>query len=163
FPLVWDTAFMLHGEGGYGFMLDGSDLHISERYFLGGINSVRGFGRERLGPTEETLIPTNAADPSTTLTNVESVIGGDKYLQGNAELLIPIVKDLNIKGVLFYDIGNALPEGQWFAYDGFRQAWGFGVRWISPIGPLRFEWGHPLFPQDGERTQVFEFGIGTFF
>ncbi|MEO0108505.1 MAG: BamA/TamA family outer membrane protein [candidate division WOR-3 bacterium] len=45
----------------------------------------------------------------------------------------------------------------------FRQSWGFGFRWTSPIGPLRFEWGFPLHPQEGEQNQVFEFGMGSFF
>ena len=47
----------------------------------------------------------------------------------------------------------------------FRQSWGFGFRWFSPIGPLRFEWGIPLnrYPQYGEDPIVFEFTIGNFF
>lgn len=162
-PIVWDISVMLNGEGAYGYPLDGGRLPITERYFLGGLNSVRGFRLLSLGPTEESTIPTDPNDPATTLTDVVSNIGGDKYLQGNVELLIPIVKELKIKGLIFYDIGNALPEDVWFSNDGFRQAWGFGLRWISPIGPLRFEWGYPLYKQQGERRQVFEFGIGTFF
>ena len=45
----------------------------------------------------------------------------------------------------------------------FRFAWGFGVRWFSPIGPLRFEWGFPFNPIDNEQDSVFEFSIGNFF
>ncbi|MCZ7586981.1 MAG: BamA/TamA family outer membrane protein [Deltaproteobacteria bacterium] len=163
FPLWWDLTLMVNGEAGYGQSLNGERLHITERYFLGGLNSVRGFFSRSLGPTEESTIPTDPTDPATTLTDVVSVIGGNKFAQGNVELLIPIVKELNIKGLLFYDAGNALPEGEWFAIDDMRQGYGFGVRWISPIGPLRFEWGYPLHRQPGERKQNFEFGIGTFF
>jgi outer membrane protein insertion porin family len=162
-PIYKGLALMFNGEAGYGYPLDGNRLHITERFFLGGLNSVRGFPIYDLSPTESSMIPTNPDDPASTLTEVVSRIGGDKMLQGNIELLIPIVKDLKIKGVIFYDIGNTLLEDEWFAIDGLRQSWGFGVRWISPIGPLRFEWGYPLHPVEGERDQVFEFGIGTFF
>ncbi|MCK5796251.1 MAG: BamA/TamA family outer membrane protein, partial [Deltaproteobacteria bacterium] len=41
--------------------------------------------------------------------------------------------------------------------------WGFGIRWFSPIGPLRFEWGLPFSPNPGEDPIVFEFTIGNFF
>ncbi len=162
-PIYKGLSIMFNGEGGYGYPLDGGILHITERFFLGGLNSVRGFPNYDLSPTETSLIPTNSDDPSSTLTEVVSRIGGDKMIQGNVELLIPIVDDLKIKGVIFYDIGNTLLEDEWFAIDGLRQSWGFGVRWISPIGPLRFEWGYPLHPREDEMDQVFEFGIGTFF
>ncbi|MCC6156785.1 MAG: outer membrane protein assembly factor BamA [Deltaproteobacteria bacterium] len=163
FPIWKGISIMVNGEGGYGYDLNEERLHITERWFLGGLNTVRGFPLRSLGPEDSSIIATDPGDPASTLTEVSTVIGGNKYLQGNIELLIPIVKELNIKGVLFYDAGNALAEEEWFALDGFRQSWGFGVRWISPIGPLRFEWGYPLHPRDDERTQNFEFGIGTFF
>ncbi|MCA9564211.1 MAG: BamA/TamA family outer membrane protein, partial [Myxococcales bacterium] len=46
--------------------------------------------------------------------------------------------------------------------DVLRTAWGFGFRWMSPIGPLRFEWGFPFQPIDGEDSMVFEFSVGNF-
>jgi outer membrane protein insertion porin family len=163
FPIYKGISVMVNGEGGYGYDLNEERLHITERWFLGGLNSVRGFPQRSLGPEDTSIIATDPGDPASTLTEVSTVIGGNKYLQFNTELLIPIVKELNIKGVLFYDAGNALLEDEGFAIDDFRQSWGFGVRWISPIGPLRFEWGYPLHPRDDERSQNFEFGIGTFF
>ena len=162
-PIYWDIALMLNGEIGYADNLDDGRLHISERYFLGGLNSVRGFFSRSLGPDQQSVIPTDPNDPASTLTDVESVIGGNKYLQGNVELLVPIVKELRIKGVLFFDAGNAFDESDPIELNKLRQAWGFGVRWISPMGPLRFEWGYPLHQREGEQQQVFEFGIGTFF
>jgi outer membrane protein insertion porin family len=44
-----------------------------------------------------------------------------------------------------------------------RTSWGFGIRWFSPLGPLRFEWGFPFKPLPYEETNVFEFTIGNFF
>ncbi|NLH49046.1 MAG: outer membrane protein assembly factor BamA [Myxococcales bacterium] len=162
-PIYWGISLMLNGEVGYADNLDPGRLPITERYFLGGLNSVRGFYSRSLGPREFSTIPRNYEDPASTTQDVESVIGGNKYMQGNVELLIPIVKQLGIKGVLFYDAGNAFIEEQWYDFTLLRQSWGFGVRWISPIGPLRFEWGFPLYHRKGEENQVFEFGIGTFF
>ncbi|MDP8222030.1 MAG: outer membrane protein assembly factor BamA [Candidatus Lernaella stagnicola] len=162
-PVVWGIAIMVNGEAGYADNLDSGRLPVTERYFLGGLNSVRGFFSRSLGPRETSVIPRNLANPATTTAEVESVIGGNKYLQGNIELLIPIIKQIGIKGVLFYDVGNAFVEEDWYDFRDLRQSWGFGVRWISPIGPLRFEWGFPLYKRDDEENQVFEFGIGTFF
>jgi len=48
------------------------------------------------------------------------------------------------------------------AFEGLRSSWGFGFRWFSPIGPLRFEWGFPVEPRPGEEPSVFEFTIGNF-
>ena len=163
FPIYWGISLMVNGEIGYSDNLDEGRLHISERYFLGGLNSVRGFFSRSLGPKEQSVIPRSPTDPASTLTEVDSVIGGNKFMQGNIELLIPIVKSLKIKGVIFYDIGNAFLEDDMYDLYELRQSWGFGVRWISPMGPLRFEWGYPLYQREDEQKQVFEFGIGTFF
>ena len=92
-----------------------------------------------------------------------SQIGGNKYLEGNVELVFPVVPAVGIKGVIFFDVGNAFNEDEPYRIDGLRQAVGFGFRWMSPIGPLRFEWGFPLHPRKGEENQVFEFGMGSFF
>ncbi len=162
-PIYWGVSMMFNGEIGYARNLDPGMLPVSERYFLGGLNSVRGFLDRSLGPIQQSTIMRNLDDPASVTSNVSDVIGGNKYIEGNIELLIPIVKQLNIKGVLFYDVGNAFDESHNFNLFELRQSWGFGIRWGSPIGPLRFEWGFPLHPQQGEKNQVFEFGIGTFF
>ena len=163
FPVYWGIAVMVNGEAAYADNLDDGRLPLTERYFLGGLNSVRGFFSRSLGPIETSVVPRSLTDPATTTADVESVIGGNKYMQGNIELLVPIIKQLGIKGVLFYDVGNAFVEEDGYDLRELRQSWGFGLRWISPIGPLRFEWGFPLYQRKDEENQVFEFGIGTFF
>ncbi len=162
-PIYWGVSVMFNGEIGYAQNLDRGMLPVSERYFLGGLNSVRGFLSRSLGPIETSDVMRHTDDPASITEQVSDVIGGNKYLQGNIELLIPIVEQLKIKGLLFYDVGNAFIEQKPFDLTYLRQSWGFGLRWISPIGPLRFEWGFPLHKQKDERNQVFEFGIGTFF
>ena len=100
----------------------------------------------------------------------------------NAEVEFPIFDKVGIRGVVFTDMGNAFNlEDQYCAikpanvddsknpclgplnYSAYRQSWGFGFRWFSPIGPLRFEWGIPFKTLPGEQPIVFEFTIGNFF
>ena len=133
---------------------------IFERYFLGGPMSVRGFFRNSLGAAVAT--PLNAV-PSAPMTSY--TVGGTEQMFVNLEFEFPVFQQVGIRGVGFVDGGNSfsrdLPYGDKF--DQFRYAWGFGVRWFSPIGPLRFEWGFPFSPLPNERSSVFEFSIGNFF
>jgi len=127
----------------------GGEVPIFERFFLGGPYSIRGFRSRELSPK----------DP-----NTGESIGGNKELIGNLEYLFPLAKEIGFKGVVFFDIGNAWEQGQW-PWDGrqLRYAYGAGVRWYSPMGPLRFEWGWNLNPGPGEPKRVMEFTIGTAF
>ena len=100
--------------------------------------------------------------------NLEQV-GGSSEFYSLFELEHPLIKEAGIKWVLFYDIGNAFAGIPVFDKNqGFqlRQDWGFGIRWFSPLGPLRFEWGFPInrqvAPNTGflEDSPVFIFFIG---
>ena len=100
-------------------------------------------------------VPDGTLDPIT--------IGGDKELVFNAELEIPIFPEVGIRGVIFFDAGNAWGVTEDLDPFKLRTAVGFGFRWHSPVGPLRFEWGFPLMPRPGEDPAVFEFTIGNSF
>ena len=103
-----------------------------------------------------------------------------------ADIAEEIFKQVGISGVVFFDAGNAYNlEDRYCSgtssssdvsakfdpcfdlktslIEGIRSSVGFGFRWFSPIGPLRFEWGIPLDRQPGEEPLVFEFTIGNFF
>lgn len=169
----WSIILKFNLELGYiaDWNANGKEVPIFERFFVGGPNSVRGFERSSLGPTRS--FTTNVTDPTSTLSNFQ--IGGNKEFVFNAELEIPILTSLGISSVVFFDMGNAFNEDQnmslkidWFAnpdeYDSvLRSAMGFGFRWMSPMGLLRFEWGFPLSPKKGEDSCVFEFSIGNAF
>jgi len=129
--------------------LSGGEIPIFERFFLGGPYSIRGFRSRELSPR----------DP-----NTGEAIGGNKELIGNFEYLFPLVPEIGFKGVLFFDVGNTWEQGRW-PWDGrqLRYAYGAGVRWYSPMGPLRFEWGWNLKPGPDESKRVMEFTIGTAF
>ncbi len=161
---------------GYIRSTDGTAVPYIHRYRAGGINSVRGFDWYSLGPAIRATgyrsgsssylgssfigsdDPSNADD--------RLVVGGTETWINNIELEIPIVKAAGISTVIFFDAGNAFgdPWGEGHINPlQLRTSYGMGVRWFSPLGPLRFEWGFPVKPQAGERKAVFDFSIGSFF
>ncbi|MCP4805671.1 MAG: outer membrane protein assembly factor BamA [Proteobacteria bacterium] len=140
---------------------DGSVVPFIHRYRAGGINSVRGYNWYSLGPSIRNLQsddPTHADD--------RLIVGGTETFINNIELESPIIKAAGISAVVFFDAGNAFGgvyDEEHINLAGLRYSYGFGVRWFSPIGPLRFEWGFPINPHEDERTSVFDFSIGSFF
>ncbi len=146
-PAFWDVVFSVHGQIGYVHAYSGEEIPLDERFYLGGINTLRGFDTREVGPR----------DPVT-----GDYLGGDKETYFNFELLFPLVKDLGLKGVVFFDVGNAWGEDEdWF--EEWRYSTGAGIRWLSPLGPLRLEWGYNLDPYDWEDNSKFEFMVGRFF
>jgi outer membrane protein insertion porin family len=141
---------------------------ISELYYVGGINSVRGYRYQSIAPT--TAVGTSTAPDSPTQ---RLATGGDKQAVLNLELEFPLFTEAGIRGVVFYDMGNAFARGVYSdpaVNLSLYKAVGFGLRWFSPIGPLRFEWGFPLDrrrdPVTGaylDRPVDFQFTIGNFF
>ena len=140
---------------------DGQIIPFIHRYRAGGINSVRGYTWFSLGPTIRNIRSDDPTAGDDTL-----VIGGTQSWVNNLEIESPIVKAAGISAVVFFDAGNAFgdPTGNGALNPlRLRTSVGFGVRWRSPIGPLRFEWGFPLRPREDERRNVFDFSIGSFF
>jgi outer membrane protein insertion porin family len=172
-PLVLGAVFKTNWNVGLISQLEaGSPLPISELYFLGGINSVRGYFLRSLTPT---LRVPRALRPDAPIfqdpnTGLDYPVGGNKQFSLNAELEVPVLPNLGMRALIFYDAGNA-----WGVNEGFFQprqgnlplglyhAVGFGARWFSPIGPLRFEWGIPLNKRANDQPLLFEFSIGNFF
>ncbi|MEA1935468.1 MAG: outer membrane protein assembly factor BamA [Thermodesulfobacteriota bacterium] len=143
FPLPLDTVFGVRGRAGFMHRNEDKKIPIYERFYLGGINSLRGL--RDVGPT----------DPAT-----GDVIGGETMACFNVEFIFPLVKNAGMKGVIFFDTGNAWEHG--YHPGDMRETAGAGVRWYSPIGPLRLEWGHVLDRKAGEGASRWEFTIGMF-
>jgi outer membrane protein insertion porin family len=149
---------------------------ISERYYLGGINTIRGFFPFTIGP--RILIPSRA-DPNRIAPMRGQTIGGNLMAYYQVELEFPLLESVGIRGVIFTDGGNSwnleesLCQGASINVEvasecgihGIRTSAGFGFRWFSPLGPLRFEWGFPIkrHKEFGEKPVRFEFNIGTSF
>jgi len=158
YPILGPIVFKLNSEIGLITSTDPAGVPITERFFVGGIMDVRGFTPRSLGPRIPVL---TSPDPGQTIFLFNK--GGNKQLIFNAELEFPIFEKVGIKGVIFSDAGMAFDDSQAISFTGLRHSAGFGFRWFSPIGPLRFEWGIPLSPEPGEDSVVFEFTIGNFF
>ena len=182
YPLPLSLVLKLNAEFGLIFARGNQRVAIAERFFPGGIYSVRGFEPRGLGPTEKV---TGKGDP--TSPSSDFIIGGNKEAVFNVEIEFPIIEQAGIKGVVFADAGNAYDDDQGFFYIstpkklrppaflirsgrrieaplGLYYSFGFGFRWFSPIGPLRFEWGFPITKRNAnDRGMIFEFTIGNFF
>jgi len=155
FPMWWDMVLKFNATFGIIASGDGQPVPLFENFFVGGIFTVRGFNRNSIGPR---LGIASVPDGSLGYLNT----GGDKEFIFNTELEIPLFPEVGIRGVLFFDAGNAWGLDQNIDYH-LRTSVGFGFRWQSPVGPLRFEWGLPLAPRPGEKPLVFEFTIGNSF
>jgi outer membrane protein insertion porin family len=166
FPMPLGFVFKTNATIGYIQQLDQNrPLPISELYYVGGINSLRGYFLRSISPSVK--VP-RSSSPDATVTDF--LVGGNKQLVFNFELEFPIFEKAGLRGVLFYDAGNAYATNENLFQDrqdrlplGLFHAVGFGFRWFSPIGPLRFEWGIPLTRRPQDDRILFEFTIGNFF
>jgi outer membrane protein insertion porin family len=154
FPLFWDTVFMARGRiGSVGSLID-KPIPIGERFFVGGSSTVRGFRYGTAGPV-----------------SAGNRVGGNKELIFNLEYSFPLVPAARLKGVIFYDMGRAFDDGfsgnpnepSRISLRELKHAWGWGFWWLSPLGPLRFEWGYILHKKPEDQASQFEFSIGTLF
>lgn len=146
FPMPWDTVISTHGVIGYVHGFGGKEIPVYERFYLGGINSIRGFSTREVGPR----------NPET-----NKIIGGDKEMFVNLEYLFPLIAEQRINGLIFFDAGNAYVGD--IDLSDLRTSVGTGIRWFSPVGPLRLEWGYNLDSRPGEKSSQWEFTIGTMF
>jgi len=143
-PFFLNTTFHLRGRVGVGYGIGGDRLPVFERFFVGGISTVRGFDVRSLGPEVSGV-----------------VIGGNKELMFNLEYIFPLVPQMKLRGLGFFDAGNAFSEDEDIRFPGLRLSAGAGIRWFSPLGPLTFVLGFPLDRRAGEDSSAVQFSIGT--
>lgn len=156
FPIWGKSILKARGLFGYIKSLNSNPVPLFDRYFLGGINTLRGFDVNTIGP--ELRIPATASGGDRGFT-----YGGTRMILMNAEYEIPIYDPAGIRTVIFIDAGQAFAETENISFNSLRLNYGAGLRWISPFGPLRFEWGFPINKRSGESTAVFNFSIGQSF
>lgn len=187
-------GIVLKGNMEMGYLYTQDNTLVFEQYYMGGFNTIRGYFPRSIGPVSRV----GGLNPDTGLAAFR--VGGNKQLFTNLELEFPIFEQVGIRGVAFFDAGNAYGPGENFFYIGNEPtpylqtiscgdnvcwdprnrsdlplgvftAVGLGVRWFSPIGPLRFEWGFPLNRRPvgtygferGDDPMQFEFNIGNRF
>jgi outer membrane protein insertion porin family len=146
FPLKWDCVGVLHGRIGAMNKLSWGQMPAYELFYLGGIDTIRGFKYAEISPR----------DPAT-----NERIGGPRFLQLNSEIRFPLYKKLGLTGTVFVDAGNVYGPHQVGPF--LRPTAGIGFRWFSPMGPLRVEWGYNLSKHPSERSSAWEFTMGGSF
>ncbi|TDB35966.1 MAG: outer membrane protein assembly factor BamA [Deltaproteobacteria bacterium] len=152
YPLPWETTFHIKGAIGYVVENEEKKLPVYEKFYLGGLNTIRGFDSGKVSPLE---LNTDGV--------TYSRVGGEKMWYSNVEWIFPIVKDIGLKGLVFFDLGNVYTDSETWDVADLRYSTGLGFRWLSPMGPLRLEWGYNLDPKDGEQQGVWDFSIGGAF
>jgi outer membrane protein insertion porin family len=149
-PLFWDVRAIGHAEGGYVVQSEKRKLPDYEKFFMGGIGSLRGFERDDLAPKDDE----------------GATVGGDKYIQFNFEVVFPLFKEVGIHGLVFFDTGEVYGEDEKIELDpaSLRQSAGAGIRWVSPVGPLDIEYGYILDQKDSDHGPgQFEFTMTSSF
>ncbi len=150
-PFFKNASLMGHGQVGYLVEDRDKGLPIYEKYMIGGINSVRGYNWYSISPRENNL-PTGAT------------IGGEKMMVYNVELAFPLLREQGLYGVAFYDMGNVWEKDRNYSFSNLRSSIGGGLRYLSPMGPLRIEYGKPVGKNTEDTTSgQWEFTMGSMF
>ncbi len=145
FPLPFSTVFHVLGAAGQVWENETDKLPVYERFYLGGMSSIRGYEYGKVSPI----------DPQT-----GDRIGGDRMWYTNVEIVVPMLKEQGVFGVVFFDAGDSLADDQDWTFNEIAKAVGLEIRWLSPMGPLRVVWGYNLDPLFDEPQSVWDFSIG---
>jgi outer membrane protein insertion porin family len=156
FPLSNSFTLMLNAEAGIGDGLSGKPLPFFKNFYAGGTSSVRGFENGTLGPKDIN----------------GDALGGDTRVIANAELFFPLPglkDDQSLRMSAFIDAGAAFGPNDFnhrfekFAFEDLRYSAGVAILWVSPLGPLKFSLAQPIVEKDGDKTEVFQFTLGSTF
>jgi outer membrane protein insertion porin family len=148
-------TFMVNGEIGYADTYGSKNYPFFKNFYMGGVNSVRGYKNGSLGPKGVNSVNNNTY-----------ALGGTKRLLGNAELFFPVpgLKDSNqFKMSAFVDAGNVFGINDSYDFGELRYSAGLGVSWVSPFGPLKLVFAKPLNSKSGDDTEVIQFQLGQQF
>ncbi len=147
--LIWKTILKLRTSATLLVESGESPIPFDRRLLLGGTSSIRGYQYGQIGPIDRFGSP----------------IGGDRSLYANLEYLspVPYLEKMNINVVGFFDAGNAWNAEDSTLMKDVKMGFGFGIRWLSPMGPIRLEYGWKVIPEKGLPRGVFGFAMGQLF
>ena len=148
FPMIWKTVFHIKGAIGDAYADDETKLPVYERYYLGGMNSIRGFPSASISPV----------DPVT-----DEKVGGDKMWYANIAVQFPLLEEAGLHGEIFTDLGNVYAVNKSWDFSDYKQTVGVGFLWMSPMGPIRLAWGYNVDQQPGEDSSNWDFTMGGAF
>jgi outer membrane protein insertion porin family len=143
FPLPLNSTLNLRAQAGMVSGYGGKEIPIYEKFFVGGISTVRGFEYGKAGPVDENDEP----------------MGAKKMVVFNMEVIFPISREIGLKGAVFFDVGKGFDK--WKDITPLRFGAGPGIRWYSPFGPIHIDMGFNLNPKKGEKGHVIDFTAGT--
>lgn len=149
-PLSKKFTLAFNGELGWGKGLNGRPFPVFKNFYSGGLGSVRGFDQGTLGPRDV----------------IGSSLGGPKKVTLNAEFMAPLPgagNDRTLRVFTFVDAGNVYGDSETVDFSQMRASAGVGLSWISPLGPLRLAYAHPVRKFAGDKIQKLQFQIGTSF
>ncbi len=146
-------ALMLGGRIGYAESWNDRELPLFERYFAGGIYSVRGYEYRTLGPQECPGDDPECDDPE--------AVGGNKQLILKAALHFPILQQWGFRGSAFFDQGQAFGPSENISIEDLKRSVGLAMQWRSPIGPVNLSWAVPLNAEPTDHKEIVGFAIGA--
>ena len=157
-----DLTLMLNGQFGYANSYGGKEFPFFKNFYIGGVNTVRGYAQGSIGPV------CLATDPSCggTSSSNNMFMGGNKQIIANAELFMPVpfIKNNNqFRLSAFIDAGNVYSMDQSLNFGDLRYSAGMGVLWVSPFGPLKLIYAKPFNNQSTDRTESIQFQMGQQF
>jgi len=155
YSFIPNHTIAFSAEGAFiNFRNAGNRLIVSERYYLGGPENLRGYKFARVSPRR-------------TLSNGKFVrIGGNKFIYSSLEYLYPLALETNLKGILFVDVGQTYEEKDNIDLNpiDMKRDIGFGFRWLSPIGPLKLDFGFPIGKRESDESKYeVQFSFGSVF
>ncbi len=148
-------TFMLNGELGYADTYGNKEYPFFKNFYVGGVNSVRGFDNGAIGPRD--------FDPGT---NSDFAVGGTTRIVGNAEVFtpVPFIKNSSqFRLSAFVDTGSVYANNQSINLGDLRYSTGVGISWFSPFGPLKLVFAKALNKKEGDQTQTLQFQLGSQF
>lgn len=145
YSLPLSTVAHTRLSAGKAFENEDGKLPVYDNFYLGGMNSIRGFKSSSISP----INPVN-----------DEKFGGDKMWFANLELYFPLVSDAGLRGLVFSDVGNVYAQDESWDFGTMKKSAGMGINWLSPVGPLRLVWGYNLDNQKGDENAQWDFAMG---
>jgi outer membrane protein insertion porin family len=145
FPLPLNMVLNLRGKFGIIQPYGGKETPINEKFFVGGIQTLRGFEYGMAGPVDIRGEP----------------LGSEKMVVFNSEVLFYLSREIGLRGAIFWDIGKGFDK--WSRITPLKTGVGVGIRWFSPLGPIVIDLGFNPIPVREEKGSVWDFTVGTVF
>ena len=156
--IVWANSVRV----GLAQPFDNSRVPLSESFFTGGGNSLRGFPLDGAGPQREVQVCSSGS--STNCSDIQVPAGGNELLIINSEARIPLPIKKGLSVVPFYDGGNVFPNVGFHDFTSlYSNNVGLGLRYATPVGPIRVDVGQNLNPIPGVKATQYFISIGQAF